>query len=143
MYKSAPEYGWSFGNCSSSHSWIGFGVYTEMCCIQDKKNVLTCNTANIKGDWSKTILMMLGHRFCDDVVDHSGRLTIDTSGICIMHKIYVVLYITLYQKSPYMRNYIHCHMLTALGTILSSAEQINKNQEHVYPGNNHDSQNYI
>ena len=92
MYKSAPEYGWSFGNCSSSHSWIGFGVYTEMCCIQDKKNVLTCNTANIKGDWSKTILMMLGHRFCDDVVDHSGRLTIDTSGICIMHKIYVVLY---------------------------------------------------
>ena len=91
MYKSAPEYGWSFGSCSSSHTWIGFGLYTEKCCIQDKKNVLTCSTANIKGDWSNTILMMLGHGFCNDVVDQSARLTIDTSGIYIMYKVYILL----------------------------------------------------
>ena len=93
MYKSAPEYGWSFGNCSSSHTWIGLGLYTEKCCIQDKKNVLTCSTANIKGDLSNTILMMLGHGFCNDVVDQSARLTIDTSGIYIMYKVYILRYV--------------------------------------------------
>ena len=87
MYKPAPEYGWSFGHCTSSHAWIGFGLYTEKCCIQDQKNVLACSTDNIKSDWSNTILMMLGHQFCDDVVDHSARLTIDTSGKYIMYKI--------------------------------------------------------
>ena len=101
MYKSAPEYGWSFGNCSSSHTWIGFGLYTEKCCIQDKKNVLTCSTANIKGDWSNTILMMLGHGFCNDVVDQSARLTIDTSGIYIMYKVYILRYV---YKTSYMIN---------------------------------------
>ena len=88
MYKPTPEYGWSFGHCSSSHTWIGLGLYTEKCCIQDKKNVLTCSNANTKGDWSNTILMMLGHRFCDDVVDHSARITIDVSGICIHYPLY-------------------------------------------------------
>ena len=81
MYKSAPEYGWSFGHCSSSRTWLGIGLYTEKCCIQDKRNVLTCTTANMKGDWSNTVLMMFGHRFCDDIVDHSARLTVDVSGI--------------------------------------------------------------
>ena len=87
MYKSGPEYGWSFEHCSSLDTWMGSGTYTEKCCIKDEKNVLTCNTASMKGDWSTTSLMMLGHRFCDDVVDHSARLTIDTSGKYIMYKI--------------------------------------------------------
>ena len=80
MYKPTPEYGWSFGHCSSSHTWIGLGLYTQKCCIQGEINVLACSADNIQGDWSNTILMMLGHRFCDDVVDHSARLTIDNSG---------------------------------------------------------------
>ena len=80
MYKPAPEYGWSFGHCSSSHTWIGLGLYTQTCCIQGEINVLACSADNIQGDWSNTILMMLGHRFCDDVVDHSAILTIDNSG---------------------------------------------------------------
>ena len=84
MYKHAPEYGWSIGHCSSSQEWKGPGIYSEKCCFADKKYILSCITTNKNGDWSSTVLMMLGHRFCNDVVDHNASLTIDISGdICI------------------------------------------------------------
>ena len=83
MYKHTPNYEWSFGPCSSSHEWIEPGIYSEKCCVSEKNNILTCSTTNNNADWSNNVLMLLGHRFCDDLVDYSASFLIDVSGIIV------------------------------------------------------------
>ena len=80
MYKPTPDFGWSFGNCSDSHKWVGSGVYTDMCCISEGWHILTCRTSSHgQHDWSNTILMMLGHQFCDDFAGHNAYIPLNAS----------------------------------------------------------------
>ena len=88
MYKHTQDYDWSFGQCTSSHEWIEPGIYSEKCCVSENKNILTCSTANKDDDWSNNVLMLLGHRFCDDLVDYSASFLIDVSGILIYSYMY-------------------------------------------------------
>ena len=83
MLRAALSKGTELGMKAKSYMEAGQLVPDEIIIglIEEKENVLTCSTANVIGDWSNTFLMMLGHRFCDDVVGHSASLTIDTSGI--------------------------------------------------------------
>ena len=64
----------------SSHRWQGPGTYTEKCCDLDAENTLTCSTTLKEGDWSNNILMMFGHRFCDDLVGRVGIISTNVSG---------------------------------------------------------------
>ena len=73
MYKPKQDYTWSFGHCSASQKWFGAGTYIDECCISKGKHILTCSTGSSgKSDWSNSVVMLLGHRFCDDFV---GRNT--------------------------------------------------------------------
>ena len=81
MYKSTSDFGWSLGNCSGSDKWLGSGTYTDQCCITEELQVLTCSTRSRgRGDWSNSILMMLGHQFCDDFVGHNAFIEINVTG---------------------------------------------------------------
>ena len=82
FYTRSPEYNWSFGHCMSPHTWLGAGTYTEKCCDFDSISILTCNTTSKEGDWSNNVLMMFGHRFCDDLVGQKGIITVNVSGMC-------------------------------------------------------------
>ena len=84
MYKSTSDFGWSLGNCSGSDKWLGSGTYTDKCCISDELQVLTCSTRSRgRRDWSNSILMMLGHQFCDDFVGHTAFIEINVTGSLI------------------------------------------------------------
>ena len=76
----------------SSLEWLGRGTYIEKCCVTDTNIALTCSTASKDGDWSNTVLMMLGHQFCDDLVGRKGVVKINVSGIYIQSS-------TIYRRS--------------------------------------------
>ena len=81
IYKHTPWYEWSFGHCSMSPIWLGSGIYTDKCCISDGVHILRCSTkSHHKGDWSNTVVMMLGHQFCDDFVGHNAFIELNISG---------------------------------------------------------------
>ena len=83
MYKPTSDFGWSLGHCSSSGIWLEAGTYTEKCCISEEVHILSCiNTGPERHDWSSSILIMLGHQFCDDVVGHKAFIRLNISGIC-------------------------------------------------------------
>ena len=76
----APENKWTFGRCFSSHKWRGPGTYVEKCCLPGGIHLLTCETSRNKNDWSSNVVMILGHRFCDDFVGYQAVLALNISG---------------------------------------------------------------
>ena len=85
MYKPTPDFGWSLGDCSGSGIWLGSGTYTDICCISEEQHILNCWTSShYQRDWSNTILMMLGHQFCDDFVGHNAFIPLNISGISLL-----------------------------------------------------------
>ena len=81
MYKPTPDYEWSFAHCSNSLRWMGAGIYTDQCCISDGVHILTCKASTHgQRDWSRSILMMFGHTFCDDAVGQHAFITLNMSG---------------------------------------------------------------
>ena len=81
MYKPLPNYGWSFANCSDTSNWLGPGTYTYQCCVLDGVHTLTCSTGfySVK-DWSGSVLSMLGHQFCEDVVGYKAFVALNITG---------------------------------------------------------------
>ena len=81
MYKQTSDYGWTFGKCSGSKKWLGSGTYTDKCCTSKGSYILSCSTkSHVQRDWSNSILMMLGHQFCDDFVGHMAFIRLNISG---------------------------------------------------------------
>ena len=85
MYKPTSDFGWSFGHCSGSGNWLGSGTYTDKCCDLEGWQVLTCSThSHGQRDWSRTVLIMLGHQFCDDFVDHIAFISLNVSQLIFL-----------------------------------------------------------
>ena len=74
------DFNWAFVNCSASLKWLGPGTYTEKCCLPDGHHVVTCRTSRNKQDWSNNVLLISGHRFCEDFVGYEAAINIDVSG---------------------------------------------------------------
>ena len=82
MYKPTPVYEWSFAHCSTSLKWMGAGIYTDQCCISDGVHILTCKASTHgQRDWSRSILKMFGHTFCDDAVGQQAFMALNISGV--------------------------------------------------------------
>ena len=82
IYKPTPEYEWSFGPCISSAKWLGSGTYTDKCCISSGQHILRCSTRSWgRSDWSNSVVMILGHYFCDDFVGYTAIIGLNISGI--------------------------------------------------------------
>ena len=77
MYKRSAEYEWSFGNCVSLRTWLGPGTYTQKCCTSEGKQFLTCSTISEAYDWSNSAVVLLGRRFCDDLVTYKSFVLIN------------------------------------------------------------------
>ena len=78
---------WSLGNCSQSQKWAGPGTYTESCCLSKGVHMLTCKTDRARNDWSSNMVMIFGHRFCEDFVGYEAVFSINISGVLINGKI--------------------------------------------------------
>ena len=81
------DYTWSLGHCSSSHNWLHRGVYIERCCVSEGVHILSCKTDRDKNDWSNNVVMIMGHRFCEDFVGYETAFSINISGVLIDGKI--------------------------------------------------------
>ena len=81
------DYQWSLGHCSSSLEWKGPGTYIENCCLPRGTHILNCKTRESLNDWSRNVVMIMGHRFCDDFVGYEALIELDVSGafIYIIH----------------------------------------------------------
>ena len=114
---STSDFKWIFGNCSSSHKWLGPGMYTEKCCMQEGNHVLTCSTSRNKNDWSNTDLRMLGHRFCDDFVGYEELIELNISGTI---EIWASVYILIFPTSQYCSyKYLDMHIINWLLSTLA------------------------
>ena len=91
MYKPASDFKWSFGHCSSAHNvMMGLGTYIQKCCLSEGIHLLTCKTARHETDWSNNVVMILGHRFCEDFVGYEEVTPIHISGLCECSQIIIV-----------------------------------------------------
>ena len=52
----------------------------KKCCLPDGNHVVTCRTSRNKQDWSNNVLLISGHRFCEDFVGYEAAIDIDVSG---------------------------------------------------------------
>ena len=50
--------------------------------------MLTCKTSRNYNDWSKVTLMIMGHRFCEDVVGYEINIALNISGVFINRDVY-------------------------------------------------------
>ena len=98
--KQTSEKKWSLGPCSQSQKGLGEGRYTERCCLSEGIHILTCKAGRNENDWSSNVVMILGHRFCDDFVGHEAYIAINVSGTIIygqmglyniLHNVMVIL----------------------------------------------------
>ena len=81
MYKPTSDFEWTFGHCSGSDIWLGSGVYTDKCCLSEGWHILTCSIRSyLQHDWSNSILIMLGHQFCDDFNGFKAFIRLNVSG---------------------------------------------------------------
>ena len=87
-----PENSWSLGHCSQSQKWVGPGTYIESCCLSKGVHTLTCKTSRAKTDWSSNVVMVMGHRFCEDFVGYEAVFSINISGVFIYGKIWKYMY---------------------------------------------------
>ena len=49
--------------------------------------MLTCKTDRARNDWSSNMVMIFGHRFCEDFVGYEAVFSINISGVLINGKI--------------------------------------------------------
>lgn len=78
---------WSLGHCFQSQEWTGPGTYIESCCLSKGVHTLTCKTNRAKNDWSSNVVVVMGHRFCEDFVGYEAVFSINISGVFINGKI--------------------------------------------------------
>ena len=84
---------WSLGHCYSSHKWVGAGTYIQKCCLSEGTHILTCKTSRHNDDWSSNVVIILGHRFCEDFVGYEEAMAINISGLYNIDKcIYVRIF---------------------------------------------------
>ena len=103
MYKPTSDFEWAFGHCSGSDRWHGPGTYTDKCCISDGWNILTCSIRSYsQRDWSNSILIMLGHQFCDDFVGYKAFIRLNVSGDYEYEYTAIYLKITVVNYKPYV-----------------------------------------
>ena len=90
--RSTPDYTWSLGHCSTSLKWRGPGTYIEKCCLSKGVHMLTCNADRTNIDWSSNVVMVMGHRFCEDFVGYEAVFPINISGAVIWQdmKVYAI-----------------------------------------------------
>ena len=100
--RSTPDDTWLLGNCSQTQKWRGPGTYTESCCLSKGVHTLTCKTSRAKTDWSSNVVMVMGHRFCEDFVGYEAVFSINISGVFIYGKIW---------KYMYLMNLLHSHFV--------------------------------
>ena len=84
---------WSLGHCFQSQKWTGPGTYIESCCLSKGVHTLTCKTNRAKNDWSSNVVVVMGHRFCEDFVGYQAVFSINISGVFINEKIWGNMYI--------------------------------------------------
>ena len=70
---------WKFGNCSSSLEFFKPGIYIEKCCVSPGNHILTCNN-NEGDDWSRSVLIIKGHHFCNDYVGNTAMIRLNLQG---------------------------------------------------------------
>lgn len=98
-----PDYTWSLGHCSPSQTWLRPGTYIERCCLSKGVHVLTCKTGRTKNDWSYNVVLIMGHRFCEDYVGYEAVISINISGEFINGKIWI--------HDTYYRNILVIHIV--------------------------------
>ena len=96
-----PENSWSLGHCSQSQTWVGPGTYIESCCLSKGVHTLTCKTSRAKNDWSSNVVMVMGHRFCEDFVGYEAVFSINISGVFIMARYECICNINLNEHSAH------------------------------------------
>ena len=69
---------WELGSCSLSLEYVTPGVYIEKCCVTPGEHILTCN--NHEDDWSRSVLILRGHHFCNDYVGYKAMIRLNISG---------------------------------------------------------------
>ena len=57
--------------------------------------MLTCKTSRNYNDWSKVTLMIMGHRFCEDVVGYEINIALNISGVFINRDVYESIYYSI------------------------------------------------
>ena len=92
---------WSLGHCFQSQEWAGPGTYTESCCLSKGVHTLTCKTSRANNDWSSNVVMVMGHRFCEDFVGYEAVFSINISGVFINGKISRYRYVCIHQFAFY------------------------------------------
>ena len=80
---------WSLGHCFQSQEWAGPGTYTENCCLSKGVHMFTCKTDRDKNDWSSNVVMLFGHRFCEDFVGYETVFSINILGRVLDGKIFM------------------------------------------------------
>lgn len=80
-YDSATDYQWALEDCSSSGKWMGPGTYSKKCCVSAGTHALACKARRTRTDWSKNVVMLMGHRFCEDFVGQETFIALNISGI--------------------------------------------------------------
>ena len=70
---------WTIGDCSSSLEYSYPGVYTENCCVSPVDIILTCANPD-NDDWSRNVLTLLGHEFCNDYVGNHAMIRLNIKG---------------------------------------------------------------
>ena len=93
--RSTPDNTWSLGDCSQSQKWLHTGTYIERCCLSKGVHMLSCKTARAKNDWSHNVVIIMGHRFCEDFVGYEAVFSINISGVFINGKNHMFVYIVL------------------------------------------------
>ena len=91
--RSTTDYTWSLGHCSPSQGWPHPGTYVDRCCLSKGVHMLTCKTARAKNDWSHNVVIIMGHRFCEDYVGYEAVFSINISGAFTNCKILMYMYV--------------------------------------------------
>ena len=72
---------WTLGHCSSALELMGHDSYSQKCCLSGAIHVLNCKIRRANNDWSESVVMLLGHRFCEEFVGYETFIAINISGI--------------------------------------------------------------
>ena len=78
---------WEFGSCSSSPEFSTAGIYIDKCCISPGEHILTCKKTD-GHDWSRSVLTLKGHQFCNDYVGSKTMITLNLEGTITSRKTY-------------------------------------------------------
>ena len=122
--KQTSEKKWSLGPCSQSQKSLGEGRYTERCCLSEGIHILTCKAGRNENDWSSNVVMILGHRFCEDFVGYEAVIPINISGILMNSGI-------IYMNNTVLIIILHTHIVKSVLSYFSSFDiRINRCATH-------------